>query len=403
MHPSARLLVALLVGLAHPGCGGEPAPPPEPALPPEVASLIHDLVEGTDLAARKQAHDRLPAHGALVVEPLARALDRPEVDDAVGAWIAEVLGDLGPDAAGAAPALARRLGKGGECSATTSWALGQIGAEGAPHLVAALESPHANTRTWAAQALGDVAYHLADADAAVVASLVRALGDPLPEVRASIAYALADIGAAATTAGPRLALLLEDEIPEVAAAAGTTLLSLGVLDEGVLSRLRARLSGRGEDEALLREELLEAIAAQVESDAVALPLLRLGLAAGEDPEVRRVALESLLSRGVDDAALVAEFARSAREDLTHASLLAMAGTLVEAGPNGRRASIPLWARALEWSPSTDERVAAAEGLADAGAEEPARAEAIRALRAHGADEPAVREAIADALRTLDAE
>jgi hypothetical protein len=154
----------------------------------------------------------------------------------------------------------------------------------------------------------------------------------------------------------------------------------------------------------MRDQVLVTIDAHLEDDAIAVPLLRLGLEprGGKNAWVRRVAIGLLLGRQVDDADLVAEYAAGPARGDDPDAWLERAEVLVESGPNGRAAAVPLLARVLELSPSTEDRVQAAGALAAAAIEPAAREAAVGALRAHGADEPEVTEAVRDALEDLDA-
>jgi len=395
--------ILLFTALLATACGGE-ITPPSAALPPEAEALIRALVEEKDHAAREAAHQKLPDYGTAIVKPLADALDRPDVDDGIGAWIAETLGALGPEAKDAAPALGRRLMTGGDCSATTSWALEMIGPPGLPHLVKAVAQGPPPARLWATRAVSNLAEEMGKEAAAALPALSAALGDPEAEVRANASYALGYLGIPDAGASERLRKLLDDPSPEVVPAAYEAVLRLGLFDDAAAERARALFARPDEERASMCDQVLVAFDAHLEDDAIAVPLLRLGLEPreGRNAWVRRVAIGLLLGRQVDDADLVAEYAAGPARDDDPEDWLDRAEVLVEAGPNGRAAAVPLLARVLELSPSTENRVQAAGALVAAATEPASREAALRALRAHGEDEPEVAEAIREALEDLEA-
>jgi len=389
---SAWFLVPLLI---FAGCGD--APPPEEPLDPEIAALIHDLVDGTDYDKRKAAHLQLITFGAVVVEPLAAALDREDVDASVGAWIAEVLGSLGPVAAPSAPALFRRLMQGGECSATTSWALGQVGDAGVPYLGKALTSPHAKTRVWATDALVDIgekAYPAAEA-------LLGALDDPDDEVRTYAPQAIEPLPSVQERALPRLLALTRDPNEGVRVGAAQALAAIRGGDAAVQERLCNMILE--EPEAYLRAMVLEALDPHLGSDAATLAFLRkLASLPGEEDGLQPHAQTMLLERGVDEPALVAAMADVGSEE-GFDDVLRRAEVLGRSGPNGRRASLPLLHRVLSWSPEEAERVRAVTLLGALGRVAAADDATIRLLTQHAVaenDEPAVNAASEAALEAL---
>ncbi len=220
-----RVVLLLTVAVLAAACGD-----PEP-LPDEVSALIHDLVDGTDLEARMAAHKKLPEHGALIVYPLGKALDRDDVDDGVGAWIAETLGALGARARAAAPALGRRLRRGGECAATTSWALGQMGAAGLPELIASMASKHDKTRLWASDAISNVASEIGEKAVGAREALVAALDDGVGEVRSNALSGLAWLGAPSPDVAAAIIARISDTNDMAAVSALEAVQFLGLWNE----------------------------------------------------------------------------------------------------------------------------------------------------------------------------
>ena len=380
------------------GCGG-PEPPVAAALDPEIAALIHDLVDGTDRQKREAAQEKLPAFGAVVVKPLAAALDREDVDAGVGAWIADVLGDLGPLAEPAAPALMRRLMLGGECSATTSWALGQIGAPAVPFLAQALSSEHAKARVWATDALLDLGAVAAPAAEA----LLRALDDPDSDVRTYAPQAIPRFPSVQDRAVPKLLALTQDPEPEVRYAAVEALAEVRGGDPAVHARLRAMVLDPKEEE-FNRQFVLQAIDAHVGRDPADLAFLRAVVALGDDaPGAVSQARAMLLDRGVDDAVLIESYG-----DFTERTpfdvILPRAKRLASAGSNGKAAALPRLVRLLDWAPAGEDRVTAAGILGGLGAVAAADAHVMQALRVHADpanDEAQVNAACRAALALLE--
>jgi HEAT repeat protein len=388
---AACLLLPLLLFL---GCGD--APPTREPLDPRIAALIHDLVDGTDSDKRMAAHDALQTHGVVVVEPLAHALDREDVDASVGAWIAEVLGGLGPVAAPAAPALFRRLMQGGDCSATTSWALGQVGDAGVPYLARALSSPHQPTRLWASDALGNLEKRAAPAADA----LLGALDDPDAEVRTNAAWAIAHLPTVHERAQPRLLVLTNDPHEEVRLGAAGALAARGAVPAVRQRLLRMILE---EPDAYTRVVVLESLDPHLGGDTATLAVLRkVADPSGEETDLSFRARAMLLQRGVDEPALVEAMAQvEGGEDFE--VILSRAEVLGQSGPNGRQASLPLLCRTLAGSPEEADRVRAARmlgGLGTIAAGDDATLRLLTEQARNEHEEPAVKAACAAALGAL---
>ncbi len=144
--------------------------------------------------ARRQAVAELAARGGRVVPlvcPLLESTSRSETRTAA----AEVLAKLGPQAADAAPALAKALAdktwSGRELAAI---ALGEIGDCSSPCLSslrqALCSDPEPQVRSAAARALGKIAAAKRPIPQEVTLALVEALRDPEPIVQAEAAESL---------------------------------------------------------------------------------------------------------------------------------------------------------------------------------------------------------------------
>lgn len=230
--------------------------------------------------------------GSAAVPALAKLLESPDVDDVQGAWIAETLGDMGPVAEPAAPALAARLARGGDCSATTSWALGQIGPAGVPWLIQALMTGKPKGRAWAADALRNAG---SDAREAIPA-LAAALGDDVAEVRAEAAFTLAHIGAPARAQLPRVLSLLEDGDVNVRIAALAACEALETGEPAVVNALIRRL--RRDSSNVARERAAEILGGMGAPARAAQAALREALR--DDDEVRDAARKALERIAGDD-------------------------------------------------------------------------------------------------------
>lgn len=182
---------------------------------PRIRALLH----GADMGEQTRAMEELARIGPAAVPPLAKLLASPAVDDFEGAWIAETLGRIGPPAEPAARALASRLARGGECSPTTSWALGTMGPAGVPWLVQALRTGEPKGRTWAAHSLR----YFGAADGEAVAALIAALHDDVADVRAEAAWTLGYMKLRTPSAVAALRKALQDESESVRYAASEAL------------------------------------------------------------------------------------------------------------------------------------------------------------------------------------
>jgi HEAT repeat protein len=165
-------------------------------------------------AAAAQALARLELT-AESVSSLAKALGNR--DGYVRAFAAWSLGNLGPDAREAVPALVEALGPDDTANVVAA-ALARIGpaaAQAVPALVADLRGPDAGRRWRAARTLGRIG-PLAES---AVAELMAALRDPNEAVRAHAARALGRIGPGAKPAAADLQLATGDSDPAVRAEA----------------------------------------------------------------------------------------------------------------------------------------------------------------------------------------
>ncbi len=170
---------------------------PRQPLAVEAAPALARALERPDESGGEEAARLLTRIGAPAVPALVEALDGLDPDGTRAVKVARVLGRIGPDAAGAVPALAEALGSDKtHVRLAASQALELIGPEArpaGPALVAALADWHPDTRLAAARALA----RIGTANVLAIPGLIQLLPDRAPEVRAAAVEALAAIGAPA--------------------------------------------------------------------------------------------------------------------------------------------------------------------------------------------------------------
>jgi hypothetical protein len=142
---------------------------------------------------------------------------------------AGVLGEIGPGAIGAVPALVQALeDEYSSVGRAAAAALGQMGAGAVPALTHALGDEDDSVRAHAAWALAAMGPEAADA----VPALMRALEDEASPVRTQAAFALKAVGGEAGDAIPALVEALEDEDAGVRLAAASALKTIAGADLG---------------------------------------------------------------------------------------------------------------------------------------------------------------------------
>ena len=191
--------------------------------------------------------------GVIAVPALIDLLRDPDNRAAAAA----VLGDIGPEAEAAVPALAR-----------------------------ALEDSDDDVRRTSADALGDIG----PAAEAAVPALARALDDTDASVRSNAATALGDLGPVARAAVPALVRALRDGDPDTRWASAEALGEIGVASEAVVAGLIDALDDPGAWVPMYARDGLKALGPE------AIPAV-IGALSDLDPEVRRLAAEVLGSYG----------------------------------------------------------------------------------------------------------
>ncbi|MHC4506691.1 MAG: HEAT repeat domain-containing protein, partial [Planctomycetota bacterium] len=210
IRPRRELAItALFLPALFPLSARAAEPSDKPERQPDVDELVSRLKDSS-------ARTRYPAAKALgelgpaakkAVPALARAV--ADEDESVRAQAAHALGEIGPEAKGAVPALARAVGdKYRSVRAQAAQALGEIGPEAKGAVLAlrrALTDSKSNVRQQAAWALGEIG---PEAKSAAL-QLANSLRDSDEEVRRWAAWALGKIGPAARPAVPALTRALE--------------------------------------------------------------------------------------------------------------------------------------------------------------------------------------------------
>jgi len=272
--------------------------------------LIEKLREG-DVHERRRAARDLGRRGTPEAIPaLVEALE----DVPVRSWAAEALGQFGPAARDAVPALAKLL-----------TARGQV-------------------RVYAAEALG----RIGPAAAQAVPALALGLKSDEAELRRTVASALGRIGPGAEASRPALSARLEDEDVAVRVAAALALYRIDAREQAVTFLA----SCLGEQEDRHRTAAAEALAMIGPAARGALPKLKVSLS---DPSgAVRVDVARAIHRIAPEAevaipALVAEFETEAASDAESA--------LIEIGTS----AIPVLIEAMD-SPNADVRSSAISAL-----------------------------------------
>jgi HEAT repeat protein len=308
-----------------------------------------------------------------------------------------VLGEIGPDAADAVPALVGQLNaKDADIRRETILALAGIGpgAKAATgDLVKLLDEKDFQYRGAAAFALGKIG--AADATAALKKSLEA--DDPM--LRLASVWALLQLDPTndeyAKIAVPRLGAALSVDRPRVRREAAAALGRLGPKASGAVAQLQKAL----QDD--VPEVRLEAVVALAEIGSASQPAVQdlTALVNGDDPVARKPAAYALgrIGSGAKDAVPALRRLQQSRDRLEQT---VAAWALVQIAPDADiiKMTVPLMIEALKNSPRADMRVEAARTLGQIGAGSEAAREALTAA-SKDADE-AVRKAATDALARL---
>jgi HEAT repeat protein len=216
---------------------------------PDAAEVAPVIIQGLDPGKAKAGQNRdrqqllvrsafaLSKIGAPALPALIAALEDESAPRRAG--VARALGEMGPTAASAAPALVKNVGHWDETvRRETADALGQIGAPAVAPLIAALTATDEKARQGAATALGQVGKPASDAAKPLTALLAKETSVP---VRAAALVALSRVGVAPEAAVPLLVEGALHDDAEVRHAAINGLLGNRAITEKAVPALIAAL------------------------------------------------------------------------------------------------------------------------------------------------------------------
>ena len=254
----------------------------------DAVPALGQVLCGSDHQARAEASAALARIGEPALSVLLEALANPSAEvrrAGVGA-----LAQLGPEAQGAVPAVARLLLDSDESvRAAAAYALQAIGAPAAKTLGQAMEQGDDHARGAAVQALLAITRSLRQAEPGLVKmaqsdnpasrrqaleglaaihvpdnptiqALTRGLSDPVLDVRLAAANGLANVTIRAQSAVPGLARCLEDPSPELRQAAARTLGYIGAPANAAVPELRTLLQDTNDAVRASAKEALGKIA-----------------------------------------------------------------------------------------------------------------------------------------------
>ena len=265
--------------------------------------------DGTDDSQRSAAQSAMltvrPVESALLPVMIPRLESTNRV---IRSRAAEFLALLGPDAAGAAPMLARGIRRGvakGEDEPEMIRALAETGSAGLDEIFAEIGTllPEAlDPKGWPLLAIRQV-------NVGALTALISSLSHASPSIRAAALEGLTALGERARAAAKKLPPLLDDPVGLVRARAWQAAGACGVPAEFLLTRLE---KGFEDPEPQVRRAVVLGLGQMGKAAAAAAPKLIQALDSG-DAELERAAIRALGGMGADAAsaapALVARMER----------------------------------------------------------------------------------------------
>jgi len=303
-------------------------------VPAQLAETIAQLRQ-KDPVERSRAAQLLGQQGGpLAIAPLIAALD--DTDPRVRRNVASALGEIGPDAAPAVPALMKAMAGDDDDSvrANSSLALGAIGSAASADLIVAVRSANKEVRGSAFRALEAMGPEAVD----VLPDLIAMFGDPDFEARQGATQVLIAIGPATVPAARRA---LADPNPKIRMAALELLGKLGPQATEAWSEIVVALA---DPDPRVREAAVTAAPLVASPPKNALPQV-LSALKDSDARVRYVAAISLGSLGPDGAAGVAEILAELEQSQPESKPL-LIEALGKIGPEARSA-VPAMITALQ--------------------------------------------------------
>ena len=292
-------------------------------LPSTLAGRIRPPVSLTpdQIKAVKILRDMGPAYTHL--EPAVEVLIV-----ALGDWSEKVrviaqgaLGDLGPGASNAVPALIDTV-EHTDSRLNAVWALGRIGIEAKaaiPSLQQAMVTGQSRERVYAAEAL----WRIAPGDVRAVSCLQSALTDTNSQARAEAANAVRGLGTNAQSVLPTLRFTLQDSDSRTRFCAARALVEIGPRDEQAVAMLLEKLANQnaanGFDRLFAAQSLLQLQPPPPE----ALDFFKHALQ-DRDERVRRISAWFMAERGMEIPSVVSFLTQQISDSSTDSRSLVLA-------------------------------------------------------------------------------
>lgn len=361
-----------------------------------IDALVKALSDASGMVTVNAAN-ALSQMGTPAVSPLVKMLD----DENYRALAVEVLGEIGPDAESAVPALVNLLPKVGDdedLQRGVFIALATIGPKATaatPAMMKILQDSSAgNSRAGAAYVLA----HIGETKALPVLKEILKTSDNERALRAS-AWALVKLDPKnSENVGLVMPYLIKATSSDIPLARREAMTAFATLGPSASAALPALLEHAAKDpDATVRSESLHGLA---EIQAPAAQVLPVAIASLNDPDPTvRNSARYLLGRLGDEAHSAAPLLRETlrRGDEFERVISAWALVHVESTPENSQAAIPLLLKALQ-HPNPHVRMEAAVTLGMIGS---GSKEARASLESAKADpDPGVKEAVLDALNTI---
>ncbi len=284
--------------------------------PQRCVKILLPAITSEDEALRHAGINALLSTRALrkaALPPLSELLK--DANPAIRERAARVLGRMGPDAAGALPALLEATRAAGGATAFSE-ALAQVGPAALPLLLEALQKGNAEESAWILSALRGFG-------PPAVSVLSEALKQPNPVTRAAAAGALGGMGRDAIAAVNPLFVLAGEADPSVQAAALRALVALHADSDHLKPLLQTALANPNAD---VRKAAAAGLAALGGAAALGVNGL-LDLLAGDDAAGRLAAVEALGQLGAQSAPAVEVLASRLADSALQSAIIETLGRI----------------------------------------------------------------------------